>query len=152
MFITEVCAALDKAKVNYAIVGGYAVSLHGAPRGTIDVDIVLAWSLKNLRAAENALNKIRLTSQLPLNAEIMFNFRDEFIQNRNLVAWNFVDISNPIRQVDIIITYKLTSDRVTKIKSKMGILKVLKKDALIKMKQESNRPQDLEDIKALEQL
>ena len=49
MFIHDVCTALDKAKIPYAIVGGYAVALHGAIRGTIDVDIAIHWTLKNLR-------------------------------------------------------------------------------------------------------
>ena len=41
MFIHEVCAVLAKAKVPYAIVGGYAVALHGVMRGTVDVDVVI---------------------------------------------------------------------------------------------------------------
>lgn len=152
MFLTQVCAALDIAKVDYAIAGGYAVALHGAPRGTIDVDIVLRWTLLNLRAAESALKLIGLQSQLPLDAEMIFNFREEYIQKRNLVAWNFIDSNNPARQVDIIITYKLSPAHVMKMKTKRGNIKVLKKESLIQMKRESDRPQDREDIKALEQL
>ena len=152
MFLTDVCQALKKANVDYALVGGYAVALHGAPRGTLDVDIALVWSLENLQAAENTLKALGLQSQLPIQAEMIYQFRDEYIQNRNLVAWNFVDPGNPARQVDIIIIYKLTSGLVMTLKTKHGSVKLLKKDALIQMKRESDRPQDREDIKALEQL
>ena len=44
MFLIRLVRALDKHKVDYAIVGGYAVALHGAIRGTVDVDLVLGFS------------------------------------------------------------------------------------------------------------
>ena len=75
MFIHDVCSALDKAKVPYAIVGGYAVALHGAMRGTVDVDVAIQWSLKNLQNAEKALKQLRLISLIPVTAETVFHFR-----------------------------------------------------------------------------
>jgi hypothetical protein len=38
MLIAEVCQALARFEVPYALVGGHAVALHGAVRGTIDFD------------------------------------------------------------------------------------------------------------------
>ena len=64
MFIGCVCTALNDANVLYAIVGGYAVCLHGAIRGTIDIDIAIYWNLENLEKAEFALKKIGLVSQI----------------------------------------------------------------------------------------
>ena len=40
-FLERVCRCLDANNVSYAIVGGYAVALHGAPRGTIDGDLIV---------------------------------------------------------------------------------------------------------------
>ena len=114
MFIHDICSALDKAEVPYAVVGGYAVALHGAIRGTVDVDVVIQWSLKNLQNTENAFKQIGLVSLIPITAETLFHFREEYIQNRNLIAWNFYDPSNPLNQVDIIINYDLKSVRNTK--------------------------------------
>jgi hypothetical protein len=34
------------------------VSLHGAVRGTLDIDIVINWNRKNLRATEAALQEL----------------------------------------------------------------------------------------------
>lgn len=34
MFVYTVCAALEKADVSYALVGGYAVALHGTASGS----------------------------------------------------------------------------------------------------------------------
>ena len=153
MFIHDVCSILEKAEIPYAIVGGYAVALHGAVRGTVDVDLVIEWSLKNLERAENALKKIGLVSQIPISAENLFHFREEYIQNRNLIAWNFYNPSNPLNQVDIIINYDLKDANSTKrIKSPLGVIKILSLNDLLKMKKASGRPQDLEDVKALEML
>src|ERR1700722_19657761 len=123
MLIHNICSALDKAGVAYAIVGGYAVALHGAIRGTVDVDVVVQWSLKNLQDTEKAFKQIGLVSLIPITAETLFHFRDEYIQNRNLIAWNFYDPSNPLNQVDIIINYDLKNKQNTKIiKTSVGTI------------------------------
>lgn len=43
MFLIELCQSLEQHNVRYALVGGYAVALHGAVRGTVDVDFVIEW-------------------------------------------------------------------------------------------------------------
>lgn len=150
MFIHDICSALEKAKVPYAIVGGYAVALHGAVRGTVDVDVVIEWSLKNLQDTERAFKQIGLVSLIPITAETLFHFRDEYIANRNLIAWNFYHPSNPLNQVDIIINYDLKIANNTKvIKNSLGAIRILSLNDLIKMKNASGRPQDIEDVKAL---
>lgn len=152
MFIHDVCAALTKAKIPYAIVGGYAVALHGAVRGTVDVDIVVQWTLKNLEMAEKALKALGLVSRIPVTGKDVYNFRDEYVKNRNFIGWNFYDLKNPAKQVDIIITYDLKKPQIETISTRSGKVAVLARKDLIAMKRASGRPQDLEDVKALESL
>lgn len=152
MFIQRVCLALEKANVPYAVVGGYAVALHGAIRGTVDVDVAIQWSLKNLQNAEKAFKEMGLISLIPITAEIVFNFREEYIKNRNLIAWNFYDPSNPLNRVDLLINYDLGSQETKKIETSLGTIPILSLEELIKMKTASGRPQDLEDVKALKSL
>lgn len=152
MFIYDVCAAFDKTKIPYAIVGGYAVALHGAVRGTIDVDIAIHWTLKNLENVEKTLMEIGLVSLIPVDSKSVFHFREEYIQKRHLIAWNFYDPKNPVNQVDIIINYDLKNASTKTIKTSFGKIKVLSRKDLIAMKRASGRPQDLEDVKALESL
>lgn len=152
MFIHDVCKALKEAKVPYAIVGGYAVALHGAIRGTLDVDIVLNWSLKNLQKTEQAFKEMGLVSRIPVDADNIYHFRDEYIENRHLIAWNFYDPSNPANQVDIIINYDLRGSHTKTVKTKAGTVKILSRSKLIEMKRASGRLQDLEDVAALEGL
>lgn len=152
MFIHDVCKALDRAKIPYAVVGGYAVALHGAVRGTIDINIVIHWTLKNLENTEKTLQELGLVSLIPIDSNNLFHFRDEFIQKRHLIAWNFYDPNNLLNQVDIIINYDLKNAEAKTIHTSQGKIKVLALKDLIEMKKKSGRSQDLEDVKALESL
>ena len=48
MLLTRLCKEFNEHELKYAIAGGFAVALHGAVRGTIDVDLVLDLGEKNL--------------------------------------------------------------------------------------------------------
>ncbi len=152
LFLNRVCSALADKGIRYAVVGGHAVALHGAVRGTVDIDIALAWNLKSLQTTEQALQDIGLVSRLPISAEDVFEFRDEYARKRNLIAWNFYNPGNITEQVDIIITYDLKGRKVKNIETFGGIVRILNRKDLIEMKHASGRPQDLEDIKALRKL
>jgi hypothetical protein len=151
-FLSRVCHSLDAAGLRYAVVGGHAVALHGAVRGTVDIDIALLWDLKTLRGAEQALGKLGLVSRLPIGAEDVFRFRDEYVKNRNLIAWNFHNPVNPAEQVDVIITYDLKGKQRKRVSTADGTIQILGLKDLIEMKRASGRPQDLEDADALERL
>ena len=151
-FLERVCSTLNAAKVRYAVVGGYAVALHGAVRGTVDIDIVLRWSRKDLQKVETALNKIKLVSKLPLTHEDVFLYRDEYIKNRNLIAWNFYNPGDMTEQLDVIINFDAKGKKVLNKMINNVTVPVLNVHDLIEMKKKSGRKQDKEDAKALEAL
>lgn len=150
--LEKICGALQDADVRYAVVGGHAVALHGVVRGTLDIDVVVHWTRATLVRAEAALNAIGLVSRLPVTAREVYDFRDEYIRNRNLTAWNFSNPDNPLEQVDIIITDDLAGKRRKAVTLPTGPVHVLAVPDLIAMKRRSGRPQDLEDVRALEKL
>jgi hypothetical protein len=151
-FLSRVSNALEAAGVRYALVGGYAVALHGAVRGTVDIDFVLRWSLRDLEAAEAALGELGLVSRLPVTAGDVFRFRDEYVRNRNLIAWNFYNPQDLSEQVDIVISEDLKGKRRVRMDTMAGPVQVLSRKDLIAMKKASGRPQDLADVEALEKL
>lgn len=152
MFIRNIIGALEKHRVRYALVGGHAVALHGAVRGTVDIDIVIDLRKKSLAAAETALQELGLESRLPVTASEVYKFRKEYIQNRNLIAWSFINSNNPLEVVDILITEDLNNIKTIK-KQAFGMnIKVVAIPDLIAIKKKAGRPQDIEDIKALEKL
>jgi hypothetical protein len=152
MFLNQLCRALDRNRVRYAIAGGHAVALHGAVRGTMDIDIVINWEQKNLSAAEKCLQELGLVSRLPISAEDVYCFREEYIRNRNLIAWNFHHPEDASKMVDIVISYDLRGKGRKSFQTLHGPVKVLGIGDLIEMKRASGRPQDLADIQALEEL
>lgn len=151
-FLNQICNALQTNRVRYALVGGYAVALHGAVRGTVDVDLVINWDLKTLQRTEAALIDLGLQSRLPISVGDVFHFRDEYIRERNLVAWNFCAPNDPMRCVDLIITLDLKGRRRRKVETRDGPVYILDIDDLISMKEDSGRPQDLADVDALKRI
>lgn len=150
MFLLKVCAALNAKKIPYAVVGGYAVALHGAVRGTVDLDLILSLDEPTYVLAEQIFKSLGLQSRLPVDGHKVFQFRKEYIQQKNLVAWSFFDPVHAINQLDIIITHDAKKMDVDTLKIHGVIVKVVSLPDLIKMKKASARAQDLEDVKALE--
>lgn len=150
--LEKICGALRNAGVRYAIVGGHAVALHGVVRGTLDIDVVVRWTRTTLVRAEAALKAIGMVSRLPVTAREVYDFRDEYVRNRNLTAWNFYNPDDPLEQVDIIMTDDLAGKRTKAVALPTGPVRVLSVTDLIAMKRRSGRPQDLQDVRALEKL
>jgi predicted nucleotidyltransferase len=152
VFIERLVRALEGHSVQYALVGGYAVALHGAVRGTVDVDLVIRRDLSAYQAAEQALKDLGLEPRLPVTAQDVFAFRDEYVANRNMRVWAFVNPRNPAEMVDILITEDLDELKVV-TRDALGLrLRLVSIDDLIVLKRKSGRPQDIEDVKALEKL
>ena len=151
MLIYDIHKVFEKYQIPYAVIGGYALAFHQIVRATVDVDLIMKLDLNTFEKAEEALKSIGLQSRIPVNAKDIINFRKEYIENRNLTAWSFVDYQNPIRQVDILITADIKSFKIEKIT--VGGLKipVISLADLLKMKQKSGRPQDLLDVEMIQQ-
>jgi len=152
MFVLELCRKLNSLKIPYCLVGGTAVALHGAVRGTVDVDLVIALSEAVFIEIERALMELGLEPRLPVRAREVFQFRKEYIRERSLIAWSFVDPRNPIHQVDVILTEDVTElDPVTYVIHGTKV-RVASIEGLIRMKSKSDRPQDRQDIVSLKEL
>src|ERR1043165_7487492 len=146
MFITTLLKNLQKNQIKYGLVGGYAVALHGVLRGTVDIDLVTELNEAALIKLEKALNSMGLQSRLPVSAKDIANFREEYIEKRNLIAWSFVNSKNPLEIVDILLTHDWAEfEMVFKTVEDVRV-SIVSIDDLIRLKKESGRPQDLEDI------
>lgn len=150
--LDRVIDSLQQEKVPYAIVGGFAVALHGAPRGTMDLDCIIEHTESSFTACERALKGIGLVPRLPVTVQEVFQFREEYIQRRNLIAWSFYNPTQQLEVVNIIITHDLRTLRTVAKNYGVKKLRILSLADLINMKRASGRPQDLEDIKMLEKL
>ena len=152
VFVLKVIDALEQAGVPYALVGSYALALHGVVRGTVDVDIAIALDAEAFKRCEEALTSIGLVPRLPVTAEEVFRNREEFIAKRNMRAWSFSNPADPLEVVDVLITEDAAKMRIVKKRAFGRELRVAAIDELIAMKRKTGRPQDVEDIRALERL
>lgn len=152
MLITRLCKAFNEKSLKYAIAGGFAVALHGAIRGTIDVDVVLDLNEKNLTLCESILKSMGFVSKIPVDPTIILNNREVLIQEKNLIAWSFYNPNDPSEVIDILIHKDLADMNSTTMRYADVELSVIAKQDLINMKKESGRPQDIEDVKALESI
>jgi hypothetical protein len=151
MLLYEIVDSFEAAKLKYALVGGYALALHGIVRATMDVDFVLALKQSDFENAEASLARIGLQSRLPIRAQDIIKMRKEYIENRNLIAWSFVDFKNPSRMVDILITKDIKDMKIEKISVGGRKISVVSLSNLLEMKVEAGRPQDLIDIESIKE-
>ena len=94
MLLERLCDAFEKEALPYALVGGFAVALLGAPRGTLDIDCIIRHTEEDFEKCERALRGLGFQPRLPVTAKEVFQFRKEYIAKRNLIAWSFV---NPLQ-------------------------------------------------------
>ena len=149
MKLLKLVKALKKEKINYMIVGGYAVNFHGYSRNTVDIDLIIKFTLANLKKIEKLLQQMGMVSRLPIDAVSVYNFRDEYIKNRNLIAWNFYNENDPTDQIDILINHDVSDFKSEKFRVGQLEFKVISKEDLIRMKKKAGRDKDLLDIKEL---
>jgi hypothetical protein len=122
--LRAVLEALDRASVDYALVGGLAVAVWGAPRATKDIDLLVR--SERLAAAMAALRPCGFTLDQAGNLMTV----DFMLVDRNLEpAW------------------------AGRVRLPFGerTVGVVSREALIAMKAWAARPQDLADIQSLKE-
>ena len=156
--VRQIFAALNAAHVDYVVVGGLAVILHGYLRATADLDLAIGLSPDNARRGMHALASIGLQPRLPVAPEDFAdaNKRDDWRNNRNMLVFPMWDPANPLRSVDVFIDEPiafadLLAQAVTKDIEDTPV-RIASIPHLIAMKQRAGRPRDLDDIGKLQQL
>lgn len=128
------------------------MALHGAVRGTLDIDLITEWSPENFVLIKEALGDIGLSPRIDIDAQELFVFREKYIEEKNMIAWNFLNLKFPIEQVDVILTFNLDQCSTQSFLIEGEEISVISKKYLILMKTLSARKQDLLDVSALQRL
>ena len=153
--IREIFAVLDTHHVDYIVVGGFAVIMHGYLRATADLDLVVGLSDANTRRAVEAFGSIGLRPRLPvmLNDFADGAKRDEWTNQRSMLVLQLWDPSNPVRSIDLFVQEPLEFSVMLRDAVSKNVdghpVKVASIEHLIEMKQKASRPRDLEDIAKL---
>ena len=138
-------------RVEYIIVGGFAVQAHGFRRGTVDLDIVARPDLVNLSRLGEAL--VSIGARL-FRAEAPVNVGDpQLLRRASLVPLmtdhGRLDILNVASTAGLSRDYDALRDRALVIELDEVTLAFVSLDDLIRMKRAAGREQDLADIRAL---
>jgi hypothetical protein len=88
MKITEILQSLSDAQVQYVLVGGLAVQLHGFLRSTFDVDLVLAMNDENLARFIDIANRFGLLPVIPVPIDSLRNAQQIDQWHREKACWH----------------------------------------------------------------
>jgi len=144
--------------VRYLVVGGMAVNLYGYIRLTMDLDIMIDLSDKNLSKVVDVMEKFAYTPRVPVNPHefISEEKRDEWIKKKGAVVFTFIDLKKPFKQIDIFLSNPIDFEEAYSRREVMTIggvkVSIVSIDDLIKMKASTGRPRDKEDIYHLERI
>lgn len=158
MFYSDFLTAIFRENVQYLIVGGLAVNLHGIPRVTQDIDLIIAMTPKNILKINTILEGLGYIPRLPINpSDLIDNDKvDDWIKFRNLKAFSFYHKTDTYKEIDIVLVHPLKfniafNNKTIKEFNNIQIF-LASIDDLIVMKTFSGRNQDQSDIKMLEKL
>lgn len=135
---------LEAENVDYLIVGGYAVGLHGFPRYTGDIDFFVEIS------TENAGKILRVFDK--------FGFGDIGLTLGDFLEKDFVvEIGREPRKIQVLtgidgVSFNECFERKIEIEIGRINMKFISKDDLMRNKAASGRPKDQIDLEALGKL
>lgn len=138
----ELLSILEKYKVRYLIIGGYAVMLYSEPRWTKDLDIWIALDEENSEAVFSALKEFGA----PLAGLNAADFQS---------SGYFYQMGNPPMRIDIMMDipggdFQSAWGRKNTLMVGGNELHFISKEDLIKVKLASGREQDLKDIDSMQ--
>jgi hypothetical protein len=137
--------ALETAEVDYAVCGGLAMAIHGFPRATIDVDLVVPPN-----AAERVLACARdLDYTIPAHP---MRFAGGAVEIRRVTKIDAA--SGDLLSLDLLLVTpaieRIWNER-TRVRWERGELWVVSRQGLVSLKRLRGSGQDQDDIKRLEE-
>ena len=131
----------NKYEVEYLVIGGYAVSIHGYPRSTKDFDICIKVSEENAEKMIDVINdfgfgSLKLTKEDFLKRDFITQLGHEPVR---------IDILNDLDSVPFEIAWK--NKKVMDFEG--AKINFIGYNELLKVKEKAGRPQDIADINKL---
>ena len=158
MKTVELLQALSDEQVQYVLVGGLAVQLHGFLRSTFDIDLVLAMNDENLSRFIAVVQGYGLVPVLPVPIESLRNASliDQWHREKSMLAFALREPHIGGSVVDVLVRSDVPYDTLMAnavagelFGRKVWIASI---DDLLVMKRIANRPKDQLDIAALEKI
>ena len=135
--------ALNRNKVEYVIVGSYALAFHGQPRATGDIDVWVRPSPANSEALMQALQD--------------FGFETLDISSRDILSGKVIQLGFPPVRIDLMTVLEGLTRQETWESRNRGMFGdqpvfYVGRDAFVKNKRALGRHKDLADLELLGEL
>jgi predicted nucleotidyltransferase len=149
---------LNEHEIRYVIVGGIAVILHGSPRLTADLDIIIDLEPVKAGQAIEVLQRAGFMAEIPVDIREFAdeNVRRGWMAEKNMKALSLHDREIPPTVIDLLaespIVFEDLYRRAKIITLDKMTLHVASIPDLIVLKRLSGRPEDLADIAELEKI
>ena len=158
MGMFDLIEMLSVNHVDYVLVGGLAVALHGYQRVTMDVDVVLAMDDANLdrfiAAAEAA--GLRPSVPVPIGSLRQPALIEQWHREKGMLAFSLRSADAVATVIDVLVKPKVPYADLRRDAVAIGVgphrIPVASIDHLIEMKIGTGRSQDAIDIEALRKL
>lgn len=150
--------ALNKAEVQYIVVGGLATVLHGYARLTADIDLVINLQQDEAEKAIETISALGFRPRLPVDPMQFTDavIRESWIKEKNMLVFSFFDPDNPLLVIDMFVREPFPFAEMFARTVNMDIggvsIPVCAIEDLIAMKTGTGRAKDKEDIKFLKGL
>ena len=150
--------ALAQDGIDYVLVGGLAVSLHGVVRGTMDVDIAMSMDDANVVRFIALARRTGLNPSIPASIDELGNAAqlDRWFQDKGMIAFSLRESAPAGLVVDVLVRPRvafetLRARSITKPFGAVGI-RIASIADLIELKTGTGRSIDAFDIAQLSQL
>ena len=150
--------ALSSDSVEFVVVGGMAVQLHGYMRMTYDIDLVLAMSDSNLERFIEVAKHFGLTPVIPVPIDSLKNsaLLEQWHREKGMLAFALREPGVGGFVVDVLVrpdvSYEALAAQAVQGQMFSHSVRIASIDHLLEMKRIANRPKDQLDIVALDKI
>ena len=149
---------LYAARVRYLIVGAVAINLHGVPRMTADLDLMVELTEPNLRTFVETVVALGYKPRVPVEAADFLNpsKRRKWRESKSMVMFTWIHPARPYEEIDIFLENPIDFESAYAKRKDLPIedftISLASVPDLITLKQISGREQDRSDIEALRKI
>ena len=141
--LTALIAALERRSLDYALCGGVALAIHGAPRATQDIDLLLRpEDLPTLREIARELGFALESFPMEFASGVTIQRFTKLVEEQPFM----LDVLLVGGAIEAVWNARLSTS------FEGGTVKVVSREGLISLKLAAGRPQDLVDIQRLEEV
>ena len=154
----QLLAALNGAHVDYVLVGGLAVTLHGYQRLTMDVDVVLAMNDGNLAKFIDCAKSANLRPVLPISIDSLRDAAqiDKWHIEKGMLAFALRGPDMMATVIDVLVRSVVPFEDLKRhaVTKRIGplLIDVASIDDLVRMKTGTGRSKDVLDIEELRKI